>query len=202
MPRITRLLIYFNLLVFLLQIFSADGLLGNYALWPPGQHWSPELQRWVGFQPWQLLTSAFLHGSLLHIALNMFALWMFGSEVELRLGKHYYLGLYLMAVLSASLTQLIVVSMAGDGVYPTVGASGGVFGVLLAFGLLFPRRTIYLLIPPVPLPAIVAVFLFASIELVSGVMGTASGVAHFAHLGGMLGGFLTLRFWRGKRRVR
>ena len=89
--------------------------------------------------------------------------------------------------LCSSVTQLLVVSMmTSSGVYPTVGASGAIFGVLLAFGLLFPRRTIVLLIPPIPMPAIVFVILFALLELFSGVFGTNQGVAHFAHLGGMV----------------
>ncbi len=202
MPPVTRLLVYLNLLGFVLQVLAVDGLMIRYALWPLGQHWSQDFAVLVGFQPWQLLTSAFLHGGLLHLALNMFALWMFGADVERALGSRTYLGLYFTAVLTASLTQLLVVTAnAGSGVYPTVGASGGVFGVLLAFGLLFPWRMIVLLIPPIPLPAIVVVFLFAAVELMSGVMGTASGIAHFAHLGGMLGGYLGLRNWRKRRRT-
>lgn len=86
--------------------------------------------------------------------------------------------------------------MAPTSVYPTVGASGAIFGILLAFGLLFPRRTIVLLFPPIPMPAILFVILYGIIELLSGIFGTEQGVAHFAHLGGMLGSYLTLRHWR------
>jgi membrane associated rhomboid family serine protease len=84
--------------------------------------------------------------------------------------------------------------------YPTIGASGGVFGLLLAFGLFFPHRTVMLLIPPVPLPAWLFVTLYGLLELTLGVTGTSQGVAHFAHLGGMLGGWLMIRSWRGKSR--
>jgi membrane associated rhomboid family serine protease len=132
----------------------------------------------------------------------MYALWMFGSDVERALGQRHYLTLYFASLLSSSATQLIVVSMmTSAGVFPTVGASGAIFGILLAFGLLFPRRTIVLLIPPIPMPAIVFVILFALFELFSGVFGTNQGVAHFAHLGGMIGAYLTLRHWRGRGRA-
>jgi membrane associated rhomboid family serine protease len=132
----------------------------------------------------------------------MYALWMFGSDVERAIGPRHYLTLYFASLLSSSATQLAVVSMmTSEGVYPTVGASGAIFGILLAFGLFFPRRTIVLLIPPIPMPAIVFVILYALLELFSGVFGTDQGVAHFAHLGGMVGAYLTLRHWRGRERV-
>jgi len=83
------------------------------------------------------------------------------------------------------------------GFYPTVGASGGVFGLLLAYGLYFPNNRVMLLFPPIPMPARVFVLVYAALELVMGVSGAQSGVAHFAHLGGMVGGFIMLRFWRG-----
>jgi membrane associated rhomboid family serine protease len=94
--------------------------------------------------------------------------------------------------------QLLVTSFTG-GIYPTVGASGGVFGLLLAYGMCFPNRIIVLLIPPLPLPARLFVILFAAIELMLGVTGTQAGVAHFAHLGGMIGGYMVVRHWRRKR---
>jgi membrane associated rhomboid family serine protease len=132
----------------------------------------------------------------------MYALWMFGSDVERAVGPRHYLTLYFASLLSSSATQLLVVSMmTSAGVYPTVGASGAIFGILLAFGLLFPRRTIVLLIPPIPMPAIVFVILYALLELFSGVFGTDQGVAHFAHLGGMIGAYLTLRHWHRHRRA-
>src|SRR5205823_1189276 len=107
------------------------------------------------------------------------------------------ISLYFASLLSSSATQLLVVSlMSSTGVYPTVGASGAIFGILLAFGMLFPRRTIVLPIPPIPMPAIVFVILYALLELFSGVFGTNQGIAHFAHLGGMMGAYLTLRHWR------
>ncbi len=129
----------------------------------------------------------------------MFGLWMFGRDCEATLGARRYALLYGASLLSASLVQLAVVSLSGAA-YPTIGASGAIFGVLLAFGMLFPRRIIVLLLPPIPLPAWLFVTLYGLLELVEGVFDTASGVAHFAHLGGMLGAAVLLWSWRTARR--
>jgi membrane associated rhomboid family serine protease len=106
---------------------------------------------------------------------------------------------YLVSVVSAAITQLVVAGMSGT-VYPTVGASGGVFGLLLAYGLYFPNSRVMLLFPPIPMPARTFVLVYAVLELFLGVTGTQEGVAHFAHLGGMVGGYLMLRYWRGSPR--
>jgi membrane associated rhomboid family serine protease len=201
MARLTRILIGVNVAVFALEAVSGPGLLARFALWPIGHFFVTQFDNPVGFKVWQLITCGFLHANFLHLAINMYALWMFGSDVERTVGPKHYLTLYFASLVSSSLTQLLVVSMmTSAGVYPTVGASGAIFGILLAFGLLFPRRTIVLLIPPIPMPAIVFVILYALLELFSGVFGTNQGVAHFAHLGGMIGAFLTLRHWRGRGR--
>ena len=197
MAPLTRLLIGVNVAVFALEAVSGPGLLATFALWPVGHFSVVQFDGSVGFKVWQLITCGFLHANFLHLAINMYALWMFGSDVERAVGPRHYLTLYFASLLSSSATQLLVVSMmTSTGVYPTVGASGAIFGILLAFGLLFPRRTIVLLIPPIPMPAIVFVILYALLELFSGVFGTDQGVAHFAHLGGMIGAYLTLRHWR------
>jgi membrane associated rhomboid family serine protease len=196
MRGVNGVLIAVNVLVYLLQLQQPDALLANYALWPLGAHPVADLGS-VRFQPWQLVTSAFLHGSNAHLFLNMFALWMFGRDCERVLGAVRYLALYFGAVLSAAVTQLLVSSLAGSA-YPTVGASGGVFGVLLAFGMFFPDRRIVLLFPPIPMPAWLFVTLYGVMELANGVLGTQAGVAHFAHLGGMLGAWILLRHWRAR----
>jgi membrane associated rhomboid family serine protease len=202
MARITRLLIGINVAVFLLEAVTGPGLFARFALWPVGHFDVPQFDTPVGFKIWQLITCGFLHANFLHLAINMYALWMFGSDVERTVGPRHYLTLYFASLLSSSLTQLLVVSMmTSGGVYPTVGASGAIFGILLVFGLLFPRRTIVLLIPPIPMPAIVFVALYALLELFSGVFGTNQGVAHFAHLGGMIGAYFTLRHWRSRART-
>jgi membrane associated rhomboid family serine protease len=195
MKGVTGALILANLFVFALQVLYGDALLVPFALWPVGDQLAPEFGATVGFRAWQLATYAFLHGGGMHLFLNMFALWMFGRDCEAVLGPRRFLALYAAAVLSAALVQLAVASASGAP-YPTVGASGGVFGVLLAFGMLFPRRRVLLLIPPIPMPAWLFVTLYGAIELASGVFGTAAGIAHFAHLGGMAGAFIVLRAWR------
>jgi membrane associated rhomboid family serine protease len=200
MPPVTTALLVANVAVFLLQS-AIPGIIGPLALWP--LHASQSAIG-VGFAPWQLLTYAFLHGGIVHLAFNMFALYMFGGPLEHVFGTRRFLLYYFACVVAAAIAQLMVSTMSGE-IYPTVGASGGVFGLLLAFAIYFPNTRIMLLFPPIPMPARVFVVLYAAIELVLGVTGTQEGVAHFAHLGGMVGGYLLLRWWRsaalsGRRR--
>lgn len=195
LPPITQALLIANVAVFLLQSAFGAALIIWFGLWPPlpsGPVIAPS------FQIWQLVTYAFLHGSLAHLFFNMLALYMFGSEVERLFGSRFYLKYYFASVVTAALCHLVVSSWAGGPPVPTVGASGGVYGLLLAYGIYFPRRTVMLLFPPIPMPARVFVTLFAALELWFGVTGTQSGVAHFAHLGGMLGGFLMIQHRRGQ----
>ncbi|MCK5769082.1 rhomboid family intramembrane serine protease [Algiphilus sp.] len=184
---VTYVLIAACVLVFGIQMQTPGALIREFALWPLG----------AGFQFWQVVSSAFLHGSVFHLAVNMFGLWMFGREVETALGSRRFLVLFAVSVLTAALAQLVATGF-GDPV-PTVGASGGLFGVLVAFAMLFPTRRVMLLFPPIPMPAPVFVALFAAFELFAGISGTMSGVAHFAHLGGLVGGFLLVRHWRRPR---
>jgi membrane associated rhomboid family serine protease len=193
MPPVTLFLIAANAVVFLLQQ-AAPGIDTPFALWPLAAAQASGGQ--VSFQVWQLVTYAFLHGSLLHIGFNMFALYMFGGAMERVFGPRRYLTYYFVCVLSAGIAQLITSALTGT-IYPTVGASGGVFGLLLAYAIYFPHSRIMLLFPPIPMPARVFVVVYAVLELVMGVTGTAAGVAHFAHLGGLVGGYLMLRFGRG-----
>jgi membrane associated rhomboid family serine protease len=185
MPSVTTLLLAINVGIYLLQQALPDQVVAPFALWPLG----------AGFEPWQLLTYAFLHANLLHIGFNMFALYMFGAPVERVFGPRRYLIYYLVCVLSAAIVQLLTASFTGA-VYPTIGASGGVFGLLLAYAIYFPHNRVMLIFPPIPMPARVFVVVYAALELLLGVTGTEEGVAHFAHLGGLIGGFILLRFWR------
>jgi len=191
-PPVTQVLIALNVIAYLLQGLIGGPWLDDLMLWPPGPQ----------FAPWQVLTYGFLHGSLTHLLFNMLGLYMFGSDIERVWGEKRYLFYYLTCVISAAIAQLLVTWMMGSA-HPTVGASGGVFGLLLAFGMMFPRRTVVLLIPPIPMPAWLFVTVYGAIELYLGITGTASGVAHFAHLGGMVGGYLLIAYWRsGGRRSR
>jgi len=190
-PNVIFGLLIANGLVFVLQQTNAEFLFINFALWPATDPRSP-------FMPWQILTYGFLHGDTTHIFFNMFALWMFGREIELHMGSRRFLTYYFVCVAGAGTVQLIVAALQG-GLYPTVGASGGVFGILLAYGLTFPNRIIVPLFPPIPMRAITFVILFGLLELYLGFSGGAPGVANFAHLGGMFFGFLMLRYWRKRR---
>jgi membrane associated rhomboid family serine protease len=197
MPPVTQTLIIVNVVVFLLQMAGGMSLFEWFALWPPtsGPSGAP------GFQLWQLVTYSFLHASVAHIFFNMFALYMFGGDIERLFGSRFYAGYYFVCVLSAAICHLVITSLMGAEPHPTVGASGGVYGLLLAYGLYFPNRQLMLLIPPIPMRARTFVIVYAVLELVMGVTGTVGGVAHFAHLGGMLGGYLLIRYRRGFRRT-
>jgi membrane associated rhomboid family serine protease len=203
-PPITAALLVANILVFLLQQAQPEFMLAKFALWPLGPH---ELDRLrdgstisVGFEIWQLVTYAFLHGSFMHIAFNMIALWSIGGQVELALGTQRFIVYYLVCVLGAAAAQLATVAlMSPADLYPTLGASGGVFGVLIAFAYLFPQARLMVVVP-IPIPARLAAIGYLVIEFFSGVTGQQPGVAHFAHLGGALIGFLLLLYWRSRQR--
>ena len=182
----TRLLLIANVAIFGAQ-WLWPSLIDTFALWPIGG----------GFEPWQIVSYAFLHGSLAHIGFNMIGLLSFGSELEAWWGPKRFLQFYFASVIAAALMQLAVTMSLGQ-IAPTVGASGGIFGLLLGFAMMFPRRKIVPLIPPIPMPAWVFVTLYGALELYLGVTGSASGIAHFAHLGGMIGGWIMLRRWRAE----
>jgi membrane associated rhomboid family serine protease len=196
-PPITRALLIANVAVFLLQMLTGDLLVRPFALWPTA---SPQFPSAPSFEIWQLVSYGFLHGSLTHLLFNMLALYMFGGEVERLLGPSHYLQYYFTCVVGAALAQLVVMSNMNLPPLPTVGASGGVFGLLLAFGMAWPQRRIMLLFPPIPMPAWLFVTLYGLLELYLGVTGSGLGVAHFAHLGGMAAGYALLVYWRGQAR--
>jgi len=189
-------LIAANAVVFLLQGASRGAMEELFALWPlqpiDGQSY---------FHVWQIITYAFLHSTdnIAHLLFNMLGLWMFGAEIERYVGPRRLLACYFASVVTAALSQLVVPSVLGAPPAPTIGASGGVFGLLLAYALMFPNRKVVPLIPPIPMPAWLFATLYAGIELFLGVTGSLSGVAHFAHLGGMIGSALTVMQWRRAR---
>ena len=194
-------LIAANVLVFALQSASPHLMEGLFALWPLQP--DPAVGQ-SNFHFWQIITYAFLHDTrhLAHILFNMWGLWMFGSEIERYVGPRRLLACYFASVLTAAITQLFVPELFGAPPVPVIGASGGVFGLLLAYALMFPQRKIMLLIPPIPMPAWVFATLYAGVELFLGLTGSLSGVAHFAHLGGMIGSALVFMQWRHARNVR
>jgi membrane associated rhomboid family serine protease len=185
-------LIVANIVMFALQNLRPDETQILFALWP--------LQTIDGhsFHLWQIVTYAFLHstGNISHLLFNMLGLWMFGAEIERHVGPRRLLACYFASVVTAALTQLFVPMLFGAPPGPTIGASGGVFGLLLAYAFLFPRRKVVPLIPPIPMPAWLFATIYAGVELFLGVTGTMSDVAHFAHLGGMVGSALVITQWR------
>ncbi len=187
LPAAVKGLLLANIAVFLLEQVAVNPIVRLFALWPLGPM----------FRPWQLLTYAFIHGGWLHIFFNMFAVFVFGPALEHFWGARRFLAYYFVCVVAAALTQLAVQHLTGNS-EPTIGASGGIFGLLLAFAVLFPRARLLLLLPPIPMPAWLFVSLYAVAELIFGVTGTLGDIAHFAHLGGMVGGALMLFYWRAR----
>ena len=194
LPPATRALILANVGAYLLErAVGPATVLRMFALWPLGSGL---------FRPWQLITYGFLHdpANLAHIFLNMFALFMFGRALEAYWGGRRLVLYFLVCVLTAGLTQLAVEAAAPGASEEVIGASGGVFGVLLTFAWYFPRQKLFVIPIPIPIPAWLFVTVYALAELLYGVTGREAGVAHFAHLGGMLGGALCILYWRGRRR--
>ncbi|MEM5436637.1 rhomboid family intramembrane serine protease [Paraburkholderia diazotrophica] len=190
----TLLLIALNVLAFAVEALDPNSLIDVFALWPLQAAGSGA----PAFHIWQLLTYSALHASVTHLAFNMLGLFMFGNEVERVLGGRRMLALYATSVACGGIVQtLTTVSMTGDA-YPTIGASAGVFGVLIAYAMMFPRRRVVLLFPPIPMPAWLFATGYAVLELVLGVSREATGVAHFAHLGGMTGAVALIVYWSGK----
>ncbi len=204
-PPVIKNLLIINGLFFFAQFAGFGTLLVQWlALWPLG---APDatitpygaVAQVPGFWPWQLITYSFLHGGIWHLLFNMFALWMFGARIENVWGSRRFSIFYFLCVIGAGLAQLAVTF---GGYVPTLGASGGVFGILLAFGMMFPEERIMLLFPPIPIKAKWFVLGLGALELYYAVSGTQAGVANFAHLGGAVVGFVLIQYWRGKLPVR
>lgn len=189
-PPVIKYLLVINAATFLLVIFVGNFRFGDlyfgyiltaiFALFPLGD----------GFYPWQLFTYMFMHGGFGHLFFNMFALWMFGMELENVWGSKRFLTYYLLCGVGAGVANLLVAPLFTTPA-PTVGASGAIYGVLLAFGLMFPNRPIFLYFL-LPIKAKYFVTIFLAFELFYGVTGTSDGIAHFAHLGGAAVGFVLL----------
>jgi membrane associated rhomboid family serine protease len=192
LPPATRATLVANIFLFIAYYLIGPGFMERLALWPVHS---------FRFEPWQVITYAFMHSGLAHLFFNMFGLFMFGGVLERKWGTRNFLIFYFASVLAAACAQLLWTSYSGDTV-PTVGASGGVFGLLLGFALLHPRRRLFLIFLPIPMPAWLFVTLYGILELILGVTNSVAGIAHFAHLGGMAGGALVFAFWGTKRPAR
>ncbi len=189
-PPVIKYLLIINAATFLLVVFLGNFRFGDlyfgyiltaiFALFPWGE----------GFYPWQLFTYMFMHGGMGHLIFNMFALWMFGMELENVWGSKRFLTYYLLCGVGAGVANLVIAPLFTTPA-PTVGASGAIYGVLLAFGLMFPNRPIFLYFL-LPIKAKYFVTIFLAFELFYGVTGTSDGIAHFAHLGGAAVGFVLL----------
>lgn len=205
LPPVTlALLLAIGAMFLLQQLLPPETLVAPFALWPWGRFPAEGLDGsllTVGFQPWQLVTYGFLHGGWMHLLFNAWALYQFGAAVENVLGARRFGQYYFFCVVGAGLCQLLVTTLMLDPLaphaVPTVGASGGIFGLLLAFAVFFPDAKLIFLLFPVPVSARVAVVIYGAIELWLGLSGAQSGVAHFAHLGGLAFGWGLLRYWRG-----
>ena len=194
-PPFIRFLLIANVVVFVVEnLFLAGLTYGGTRLDVLMMQWLALMPMDSGFLPWQLVSYQFMHGSIGHLFFNMLALWMFGMELEHLWGTRRFATYYLLAGIAAGATHILVNTLMGGPGAPTVGASGSIMGVLLAFGLTFPTRPVIMFPIFFPIPARIFVLLYAGLDLVMGVMNTNDGVAHFAHLGGALGGWLLLRF--------
>lgn len=201
-PQITRNLIILNVVVYLLTSFRGDSMYETFALFYPKSPF---------FHIWQPVTYMFMHGGFWHIFMNMYVLMIFGSALERVWGPKKFLLYYMITGLGAAAIHLGIMGLqvnfltnAGNlaqvmTIYrtPTVGASGAIYGLLLGYCMLYPDAQLQFIFPPVAVKAWLAVIIFAAIELLSGVFG-GGGVAHFAHLGGMIFGFALIMYWKAR----
>lgn len=189
---VTVHLIIINVIVYLGIMINEQFMVSNFALFYPSVRW---------FKIWQPITYMFMHGGFWHLFFNMYSLFIFGMAVEKIIGAKRYLILYFLCGLGAAAAQLGVQALdpAIQGI-PTVGASGCIYGIIIAFAMIFPQAQLTLLFPPVTLSAKWMAIIFIGIELFTGVTGTQAGVAHFAHLGGALIGFLLIWWWYKRKK--
>jgi membrane associated rhomboid family serine protease len=184
-PRVTQPPVSIAIIIACVVVFLLHDISALLALWPLHSSY---------FRPWQLVSYAFLHGSFSHLFFNMFALWMFGLPVERMWGSRRFAEYFGICVVGAGLIQLLVQYVSGQ-IYPTIGASGAVFGLLLAYGVMWPDNRLILIFFPVPIKAKWFVLIYGAAELLFGVTGAMPQVAHFAHLGGLFFGAALLWRW-------
>ena len=195
-PEVTRNIIAINVLLFIATIYSSNTMYEYLALFNYKSNY---------FHGWQMITHMFMHGSFTHLLFNMFGLYMFGSRLEQMWGAKRFINFYLITGLGAALLHTLVqdyeITQGLVGVnQPTVGASGALFGILVAFAMYWPNTELFLMFVPVPIKAKWAVIGYATFELFAGISGFQAGVAHFAHLGGALFGFILVQYWNKNNR--
>jgi len=195
-PEVTRNIIAINVLLFIATIYSGNTMYEYLALFNYKSNY---------FHGWQMITHMFMHGSFTHLIFNMFGLYMFGSRLEQMWGAKRFINFYLITGLGAALLHTLVQDYEiTQGLVsinqPTVGASGALFGILVAFAMYWPNTQLFLMFIPVPIKAKWAVIGYAAFELFAGISGFQAGVAHFAHLGGALFGFILVQYWNKNNR--
>jgi membrane associated rhomboid family serine protease len=192
LPPATLYLLWILTGAFALQWLGGGTVERWFALWPIGG----EERGGAGFLPWQVVTYAALHGDLVHLFFNAFMVWMLGAMLETQWGTRRYVEFILACVVAAALVHLACTFLGLFPPAPALGISGLAYGLLLAYGLMYPEQRLMLLIPPIPVKAKYLVMILAGLALFMGLT-SPGGVAHFAHLGGMLGAWLIMRYWRG-----
>ena len=192
-PAATRNLFLVNVIMFIATCINQNFMVGTFAMFFP----TSPFFRW-----WQPVTHMFMHGGFWHIFLNMWCLLMFGSALERSIGSKKFVLFYFVAGLGAVAVHTLVQYLQGPILnVPTLGASGAIYGIQIGYAMLYPNDIWTLVFPPVSLKAKWFVLIFIAIELFTGITGTADGVAHFAHLGGALFGFLLMLYWKKTGKV-
>ena len=182
LPIVTRNLLLVNIIMFLFTLVNEQFMIKTFAMFYPGSPF---------FHPWQIVTHMFMHGGFWHIFFNMYTLFIFGLVLERAIGSKKFLVFYFITGLGA--VALLYT--------PTVGASGAIYGILIGYAMMYPDSVLTLIFPPISLKAKWFVLIFAAIELLFGVTGSITSVAHFAHLGGMLFGWLLMLWWKRTGRI-
>ena len=209
-PPAVKNIIIINVLVMVMTSLREGFMFEHFALFYP----TSPFFRW-----WQPVTHLFMHGGFMHIFFNMYAVYIFGSVLERIWGTKKFLIYYFVTGLGAALVHTGVewlqmqywMTAAAEGstaaltsihalkMTPTVGASGAVFGLLMGYAMLYPDSIMSLIFPPISMKAKWFVLIYAAIELLTGITGTGAGIAHFAHLGGLIFGFLLIYYWKKRR---
>ncbi len=203
--KVTATLMIINVIIFILQSiapqteihgYQIDWVTANFALIPADA---------FSGSVWQFFTYMFLHGGITHIFVNMFVLLIFGSQLERALGRKKFLMLYLIAGVGSGFFYILLSYIftpaafaLRDLIIPMIGASGSIYGVMAGYGLLYPKNWI-IMFPGIPMPAGLAVIVFAGIEFFFGLTGFDSGVANFGHLGGLIFGLVLVYWWKKRK---